>query len=60
VPKGDPENPLTQAELEEKFRLLIAGTGYEEMADVLIEGVNRLEQLEKVRHLGALEGVPAK
>jgi 2-methylcitrate dehydratase PrpD len=59
VPKGDPENPLTQAELEEKFRLLIAGTGYEEMADVLIEGVNRLEQLEKVCHLGALEGVPA-
>jgi 2-methylcitrate dehydratase PrpD len=50
-PKGDPENPLTQAELEEKFRLLIAGTGYEEMAYVLIEGVNRLEQLEKVRQL---------
>jgi 2-methylcitrate dehydratase PrpD len=60
VPKGDPENPLTQAELEEKFRLLIAGTGYEKMADVLIEGVNRLEKLEKVRHLGVLEGVPAK
>ena len=51
VPKGDPENPLTQAELEEKFRLLIAGTGYEEMAAVLIEGVNRLEQLEKVCQL---------
>jgi hypothetical protein len=27
---------------------------------VLIEGVNRLEKLEKVRHLGVLEGVPAK
>ncbi len=51
VPKGDPENPLTQAELEEKFGLLIIGTGYEEMADVLIEGVNRLEQLERVRQL---------
>jgi len=51
VPKGDPENPLTQAELEEKFRLLIAGTGYEEMADALVEGVNRLERLEKVLQL---------
>jgi 2-methylcitrate dehydratase PrpD len=51
VPKGDPENPLTQAELEEKFRLLITGTGYEEIADVLIEGVNRLERLERVRQL---------
>lgn len=51
VPKGDPENPLTQAELEEKFRLLITGTGYGEMADVLIEGVNRLERLERVRQL---------
>jgi 2-methylcitrate dehydratase PrpD len=51
VPKGDPENPLTQAELEEKFRLLIARTGYGEMADVLIERVNRLERLEKARQL---------
>jgi len=51
VPKGDPENPLTQAELEEKFRLLVTGAGYEEMADVLIKGVNRLERLEKVRQL---------
>lgn len=50
-PKGDPENPLTRAELEEKFRLLITGTGYEEIADVLIEGVNRLERLERVRQL---------
>ena len=51
VPKGDPENPLTQAELEEKFRLLTAGTGYGEMANVLIEGVNWLERLERVRQL---------
>jgi len=51
VPRGDPENPLTQAELEEKFRLLITGTGYEEIADALIEGVNRLERLESVRQL---------
>ncbi len=51
VPKGDPENPLTQAELEEKFRLLVTGTGYDEMADGLVEGVNRLERLESVRQL---------
>lgn len=51
VPKGDPENPLTQVELEEKFRLLITGTSYGEVADVLIEGVNRLERLERVRPL---------
>lgn len=51
VPKGDPENPLTQAELEEKFRLLMAGTGYEEMTDALIERVNQLERLDKVHPL---------
>jgi len=51
VPKGDPENPLTKAELEEKFRLLVTGTGYEEMADALVEGVNQLERLESVRQL---------
>lgn len=51
APKGDPENPLTQAELEEKFRLVIVGTGYEEVADALIKGVNRLQRLDKVRQL---------
>jgi len=51
VPRGDPENPLTQAELEGKFRLLIAGTGCEEIADALIEEVNRLERLESMRPL---------
>jgi 2-methylcitrate dehydratase PrpD len=51
VPRGDPENPLTQAELEGKFRLLITGTGYEEIADALVEGVNQLERLENVRQL---------
>lgn len=48
VPKGDPENPLSQTELEAKFRLLTAGTGYEGMADALIERVNRLERLDTV------------
>ena len=51
VPKGDPGNPLSWAELEEKFRLLTTGTSYEEVADALIEGVNRLERLEKAQQL---------
>lgn len=51
VPKGDPENPLSLTELEEKFRLLAARTSYEEVAEALIERVNRLERMEKVSQL---------
>lgn len=51
VPKGDPENPLSLTELEEKFRLLAARTSYEEVAEALIERVNRLERMETVSQL---------
>jgi hypothetical protein len=45
------ENPLSWGELEEKFRLLTAGTGYEGLAGALIERVNRLERLERAQQL---------
>jgi len=51
VPKGDPENPLSEAELEGKFRTLVAGTHYEQAASALIERVKRLERLERARDL---------
>lgn len=50
-PKGDPENPLTRAELEGKFKQLVAGTSYQGLATTLIERVNQLEHLEKVHEL---------
>ena len=54
-PKGDPENPLTRAELEEKFKQLVAGTSYHGLATTLIERVNQLEHLEKVDELLATQ-----
>ncbi|MFQ5885603.1 MAG: MmgE/PrpD family protein [Anaerolineae bacterium] len=54
-PKGDPENPLTRAELEEKFKQLVAGTGYQGRATTLIQRVNQLEYLEKAHQLLATQ-----
>lgn len=50
-PKGDPENPLTRAELEGKFKQLVAGTSHQGLATTLIERVNQLEHLEKAHEL---------
>jgi 2-methylcitrate dehydratase PrpD len=50
-PKGDPENPLSRAELEVKFQQLLVGTSYEGLSTALVQRVHRLEHLEKVDEL---------
>jgi len=50
-PKGDPKNPLSDAELEEKFRGLVEGIVDEGKAEEMIEKVWRLEEVEGVREL---------
>jgi 2-methylcitrate dehydratase PrpD len=49
APKGDPENPLSWGELEDKFRMMTAGTNYQGQAEVLIERVRRLDEVEQLR-----------
>lgn len=45
-PKGDPENPMTDEELEEKARGLLDTILPKEYVDKLIEGVWNLEEME--------------
>jgi 2-methylcitrate dehydratase PrpD len=49
APKGDPENPLSWGELEDKFRMMMAGTDYQGQAEVLIERVRRLDEVEQIK-----------
>jgi 2-methylcitrate dehydratase PrpD len=49
APKGDPENPLSWGELENKFRMMMAGTDYQGRAEELIEQVRRLDEVEQVK-----------
>ena len=44
-PKGDPENPLTRAEAEAKFRGMLAGTPFAARAEALIQLVEGLPNL---------------
>ncbi|GAB4534319.1 MAG: MmgE/PrpD family protein [Anaerolineae bacterium] len=53
-PKGDPANPMSEAELEEKFRWLAVNVVGEERAQRLIEAVAHLDQMNDVRHLTRL------
>ncbi|MCL4370792.1 MAG: MmgE/PrpD family protein [Chloroflexi bacterium] len=50
-PKGDPENPLSLAELREKFRSMVAGTPYESRTEELIQTVDTLDRAANVRNL---------
>lgn len=50
-PRGDPSNPLSQVEVEEKFRGLAKETLSEDAVGQLIEGVRRLEELEDITSL---------
>jgi len=49
--KGDPENPLTPQELEDKFRDLASGSLSEEAIRMTMERLARLEQVEDVSTL---------
>lgn len=50
-PKGDPENPVSFEEVEEKFRFLASFTISEEKIEKVIEIVSSLEKLENVKEL---------
>lgn len=53
-PKGNPENPLSDAELVEKFLWLAADTAGEERSSELVAAVERLERMDNVKHLTEL------
>ena len=53
APKGDPENPLSWDELEDKFHKMVAGTDYQRQAGALME---RVRQLDEVKRVGILWG----
>jgi 2-methylcitrate dehydratase PrpD len=53
-PRGNPENPLSGAELEEKFLWLAADALGEARSRQVIEAVDRLERLDNVRDLTEL------
>jgi 2-methylcitrate dehydratase PrpD len=50
-PKGDPENPLSWAELEAKFRSMVAGTAYSARAGELVRQVQGLDENEAAASL---------
>lgn len=50
-PKGDPENPLSLEELQEKFRSMAAGTSYQAKTEGLIQAVANLDRADGVRAL---------
>src|SRR5467141_919796 len=53
-PKGDPRNPLSDAEIEEKFRALAEGVLSEKAQDKLIDAIWNLEKCASVTKLMAL------
>src|SRR5947208_10056580 len=53
-PKGDPRNPLSDAEIEEKFRALAEGVLSAKAQDKLIDAIWNLEKCSSVAKLMAL------
>src|SRR5208337_4764222 len=53
-PKGDPRNPLSDAEIEEKFRALAEGVLSAKAQDKLIDAIWNLEKCGSVAKLMAL------
>jgi 2-methylcitrate dehydratase len=53
-PKGDPRNPLSDAEIEEKFRALAEGVLSRKAQDKLIGAIWNLEKCPSVSKLMAL------
>jgi 2-methylcitrate dehydratase PrpD len=49
--KGDPENPVSPAEIEDKFRRLTEGVLSPSKADALISVVKQLEQVDDINQL---------
>ena len=53
-PKGDPRNPLSDAEIEEKFRALAEGVLSEKAQKKLVDAIWNLEKIGSVSKLMAL------
>ena len=53
-PKGDPRNPLTDAEIEEKFAALAEGVLSEKAQKKLMDAIWNLEKVGSVSKLMAL------
>ncbi len=51
TPKGDPRNPPTDRELEDKFRTLAAFILPKAKIDLLVKAVWALDRIENIRHL---------
>jgi len=51
APKGDPSDPLTRAEIEDKLRTAAAGFLPVDIVERIIELVGNLERLGNVREL---------
>ena len=56
--KGDPEDPLTRAEIADKLRIAAADVLPEAQASRIIALIERLEELGDVRELAAALGRP--
>lgn len=54
ISKGDPGNPLTEEELQEKFRILAGKVLTKEKIDEIVRMVQRLETLEEINILTEL------
>ncbi|MEM2338974.1 MAG: MmgE/PrpD family protein [Nitrososphaerales archaeon] len=58
APKGDPENPLTDKELEDKFRILVQGKLLEDKINEAIKMIHKLDKLSNIKefvHLFTIE-----
>jgi 2-methylcitrate dehydratase PrpD len=59
-PRGSPKNPLTRAQIEDKFRTYAKCVISDSAAEEVVAAVNRLEDLPSVRKLMDLLRGPAK
>ena len=59
-PRGSPENPLTRAQIEDKFRTYARGVIPEANIEEVIAAVNRLEDFASVRKLMELLRAPLR
>jgi 2-methylcitrate dehydratase PrpD len=60
APKGDPSDPLTRAEIEDKLRTAATGFLSSDAVKRIIELVGNLERLGNVRELLAAVRVPTR
>jgi len=51
IPKGEPENPITQKELEEKFMTLAENAYKKDVIQKALKMINSVEELKDIRNL---------